>query len=224
MNRIATLITLFCLTSGQAMADAPRLVLQITVDGLRADLLPRYRENFINRGFNHLLNEGMVYTNAHYLHANTETIVGHTTLATGATPAVHGMVGNVWYHQESGELGYNIEDSEAPLLLTRSGNMEGAQVDPAQKRARSSGRSPRGILAPTFSDTLKIATDGQSKIFAISGKDRSAVAMAGKSGTAYWYSTDSGDFQTSTYYMSAYPDWVSDWNARRQAQQLDGQQ
>ena len=100
----------------------------------------------------------------------------------------------------------------------------GAQVDPAQKRARSSGRSPRGILAPTFSDTLKIATAGQAKIFGISGKDRSAVAMAGKTGTAYWYSTNNGDFQSSRYYMEKYPDWVVTWNRQRKAEQLAGKQ
>lgn len=95
-------------------------------------------------------------------------------------------------------------------------------MDPAQKRARSSGRSPRGILAPTFSDTLKIGTAGGAKIFGISGKDRSAVAMAGKTGTAYWYSTNSGDFQSSTYYMDRYPDWVVSWNGQRKAETLGG--
>ncbi len=212
----------FFISCGTVSAETPRLVLQITIDGLRADLLDRYAENFGTGGFNYLLRHGVVYTNAHYLHANTETIVGHTTLATGATPAVHGMIGNVWYHAESGELGYNIEDSDAPLIPTRETTAEGAQVDPAQKRARSSGRSPKGILVPTFSDTLKIATAGKAKIFGISGKDRSAVAMAGQSGTAYWYSTNNGDFQSSQYYMERYPDWVRNWNERRIAQRLSG--
>jgi predicted AlkP superfamily pyrophosphatase or phosphodiesterase len=133
-------------------------------------------------------------------------------------------VGNVWYHADSGELGYNIEDAEAPLLPTRKNKLEGAQVDPAQKRARSSGRSPRGILAPTFSDTLSIASGGKARVFGIAGKDRSAVAMAGKTGTAYWYSTDSGDFQSSAYYMDAYPGWVNAWNEQRLAEQLGGSQ
>jgi predicted AlkP superfamily pyrophosphatase or phosphodiesterase len=204
----------------QAVADAPRLVLQITVDGLRADLLSRYEGSFGDGGFRYLKRAGAVFTNTHYLHANTETIVGHTTLATGATPAVHGMIGNVWYQGESGGLGYNIEDAQAPLLPTRQSVTKGAQLDPAQKRARSSGRSPRNILVPTFSDTLKIATMGKGKNFGISGKDRGAVAMAGHSGTAYWYSTDTGDFQTSSYYQESYPQWVSDWNDKRFAAQL----
>ena len=222
MKLPAYLSVVFVLAAAQAPAahSAPKLVLQITVDGLRGDLLDRYAENFSEGGFNYLINNGVVYKNAHYLHANTETIVGHTTLATGATPAVHGMVGNVWYHADSGDLGYNIEDAKAPLIPTREEQIEGAQVDPAQQRARSSGRSPRSILVPTFSDTLALASGGQARIFSISGKDRSAVAMAGKTGTAYWYSTNNGDFQTSSYYMKNYPGWVTDWNHQRQAQKL----
>ncbi len=73
-----------------------KLILQITVDGLRGDLLNRYSGQLGNGGFRYLLEKGAVYANAHYSHANTETIVGHATLATGAQPADHGMVGNVW--------------------------------------------------------------------------------------------------------------------------------
>jgi predicted AlkP superfamily pyrophosphatase or phosphodiesterase len=222
--RAAATLCLFSLmfAGNGANAAPPRLVLQITVDGLRADLLSRYADSFVAGGFNYLLENGAVFTNAHYLHANTETIVGHTTLATGATPAVHGMIGNVWYHADSGELGYNIEDAQAPLLPTREQSVTGAQVDPAQKRSRSSGRSPRAILAPTFSDTLKIASAGKAKIFGIGGKDRSAVAMAGKTGTAYWYSTDNGDFLSSAYYLQRYPDWVTAWNGKRMAESFSG--
>ena len=96
-----------------------RLVLQITVDGLRGDLLDRYGDRFGEGGFRSLLERGTVYTNAHHEHANTETIVGHATLATGAHPSGHGMVGNVWYDREADELAYNIEDPEGPLLPTR---------------------------------------------------------------------------------------------------------
>lgn len=212
------------LVASATAVAAPRLVLQITVDGLRGDLLERYSDNFSKGGFNYLRNRGVEYSNAHYLHSNTETIVGHTTLSTGTTPAVHGMIGNVWYDVKSEGLAYNIEDATAPLLPTREETVAATQLDPAQKRSRSSGRSPRGILVPTFSDTLTIATGGKAKVFGISGKDRGAVAMAGKTGTAYWYSTDTGDFQSSSYYMAAYPAWVKTWNDQRRAEALEGGQ
>ena len=84
------------LASAQPRQDI-RLVLQITVDGLRADLLNRYQASFGKEGFQYLLRQGTVYTNAQYQHANTETIVGHATLATGTFPSQHGMIGNVWF-------------------------------------------------------------------------------------------------------------------------------
>ena len=170
-------ILLLILTASVANATPPKLVLQITVDGLRADLLNRYSDNFGKGGFSRLMREGAVFTNAHYLHANTETIVGHTTLATGATPAVHGMVGNVWYHADSGELGYNIEDPEAPLLPTRDNAMQAAQVDPAQKRARSNGRSPRAILAPTLADTLLMSRPGEARVFGPSSLENEDIVL-----------------------------------------------
>ena len=181
---------LLLLAAAEAPADSPeiRLVLQVTVDGLRADLINRYE--FGEGGFRYLLDNGTVYRNAHYQHANTETIVGHTTLATGTTPSRHGMIGNVWFDREEKQLAYNIEDPEAPLLPTRDDESAGVQVDPAQKKARTSGRSPRVILAPTLSDVLTTYTSGGAKVFGVSGKDRSAVALAGKTGKAFWISTN----------------------------------
>ncbi len=199
-----------------------KLVLQITVDGLRADLLNRYQAGFGKGGIRYLQRQGTVYSNAHYQHANTETIVGHTTLATGTFPSQHGMVGNVWFDREAGELAYNIEDANAPLLPSREQNSEGEQVDPSQKLARTKGRSPTAILVPTFSDGLAAYFSGRSKVFGVSGKDRSAVAMAGQTGKAFWYSTNNGDFITSKYYYDDYPDWARRWNEQRKAEKFAG--
>ena len=203
-------------------AENIRLVLQLTVDGLRADLLARYADRLSSDGFLLLKRHGTVFANAHYQHANTETIVGHSTLATGAQPSMHGMTGNVWFDAEADELVYNIEDAQYPLIASRKQEVTGAQVDPAQKLARTSGRSPRALLAETFADKLKAHSGGRARIFSVSGKDRGAVALAGKAGKAFWMSTDSGDFVTSSYYYATYPEWVVRWNAKRKAQALAG--
>jgi len=208
--------------ASHAATEPVRLVLQITVDGLRGDLLERYGDRFGPGGFRHLLDTGVFFANADYQHANTETIVGHATLATGAHPSQHGMIGNVWYDRADGELSYNIEDPDHPILPTREETTAGAQVDPAQKQSRTPGRSPRSLLVSTFGDELVVHHAGRSNVFSVSGKDRSAVAMSGHAGKAFWYSTDSGDFVTSSYYYDAYPKWVVEWNARRQAESHDG--
>ena len=195
----------------------PRLILQITVDALRADLPHRYAHVLGDGGFRRLWSEGIEYTNAHYQHANTETIVGHVSLATGTVPAAHGMVGNVWYDRERGRLVYNIEDARYRLLTAGADVDQNAEIDPTQKAAKVEGRSPAVILSSTFSDELAIHFNGNSKIFAVSVKDRGAVSMAGHAGKAFWFSKTSGEFVTSTYYYKQYPDWVNVWNARKPA-------
>ena len=204
---------------GAIAADAPatRLIVQITVDGLRGDLLSRYGRSFGPDGFRRLTEAGLWYTDAHHLHANTETIVGHATLATGAHPSEHGMVGNSWYNRADGRLGYNIEDPEHAVLPVPGFDGEGEQLDPTQAAAQTTGRSPANILASTFGDELIKSNNGRSKVISASGKDRSAVAMAGHAGKAFWMSVATGAYETSTFYYEDYPDWVTEWNADRPA-------
>jgi len=206
------IISSFASFTAFAEQKAPKLVLQITVDQLRGDMPYRYLDKMGKNGFNYLLKEGVVYKDAHHNHANTETIVGHATLATGALPAVHGMIGNVWYDNKLERLIYNIEDADYPLLSANADVNQETEIDPTQRTAKSSGRSPRNIQVSTFSDELSIATNGKAKIFGVSIKDRGAVSLAGHMGKAFWFSKSSGEFVTSAYYYDKYPSWVSNWN------------
>ncbi|MFD0980617.1 alkaline phosphatase family protein [Tropicimonas aquimaris] len=195
--------------------ERPRLILQITVDQLRGDMPIRHQSQFGEGGFRYLMEAGIHYTNAHHTHANTETIVGHTTLATGANPAAHGMVGNLWYDRSSGRTVYNIEDPDYSILTSGADVDDETEIDPTQRAAKTDGRSPRAILTSTFGDELAVNTAGASKIFGVSIKDRGAVAMAGHAGKAFWFSKSAGEFVTSNYYYDAYPAWVEEWNAKR---------
>lgn len=200
----------------------PKLVLQITVDGLRGDLPLRYADRLGDGGFRYLLEKGTHYANAHYQHANLETIVGHVVLATGAFPSAHGMVANVWLDRETGELAYNIEDNRYSILSKEGGVDKKTEIDPTQRMARTDGRSPKAILTSTFSDELAVSNGGRSKIFGVSVKDRGAVSLAGHAGKAFWFSKKTGEFITSTFYCDAYPSWVSQWNSRRLADTYQG--
>ncbi|WOJ94400.1 alkaline phosphatase family protein [Congregibacter variabilis] len=193
-------------------APEVRLVLQVTVDQLRGDLPLRHMEQFGSGGFRYLAKHGVWYTNANYRHANTETIVGHSSLATGTIPAVHGMVGNVWLDRDADTLVYNVEDSNYALLSANADVDKSSEIDPTQRVANSDGRSPRALLSSTFSDQLAIRYPKDSKIFAVSVKDRGAIPLAGQSGKAFWFSKAAGEFVTSNYYYEAYPQWVLDWN------------
>ncbi len=211
------LSSLILITSVVASENAPppRLVLQITVDQLRGDLVGRELDRMGKGGFRYLFDNGVVYLDAHHAHANTETIVGHATLATGAHPAAHGMIGNAWFDRKLGRLVYNIEDPDYPILTAGAGIDKKGEVDPTQRLAKTDGRSPRAIMTSTFSDEMAIRYGQSSKTFAVSVKDRGAVSMGGHAGKAFWFSKKAGEFITSRYYYKKYPDWVVKWNARR---------
>ena len=202
--------------------EQPKLILQITVDALRGDLPGRFDAVIGDGGFRYLMEEGIHYTNAHYQHANTETIVGHASLATGTVPAAHGMIGNVWFDRELGRLAYNIEDSAYHLLTVGADVDQKTEIDPTQRAAKVDGRSPNNILTSTLSDEMAIHFGGQSKIFAVSVKDRGAVSLAGHAGKAFWFSKAGGEFITSNYYYDQYPEWVNKWNARDLASAYSG--
>jgi len=188
------------------VAEKPRLILQITVDQFRGDLPTRYADRLGEGGLRYLLEEGIHYNNAHHAHANTETIVGHVTLATGAHPAAHGMIGNIWFDRTTGLTTYNIEDPDYRLLTEGADIDDETEIDPTQKAATSDGRSPAAILTTTFSDELASLTAGKAKIFGVSVKDRGAVSMAGHTGKAFWFSKATNQFVTSSYYYDEYGD------------------
>jgi predicted AlkP superfamily pyrophosphatase or phosphodiesterase len=214
------LLVAFFFNAVASAGDKPRLILQITVDQLRGDLPTRYYDRLGEGGFRYLWEAGVVYRDAHHAHANTETIVGHATLATGAHPATHGMIGNLWFDRETGFTTYNVEDPGYRLLTEGASVDASTEIDPTQRAARSDGRSPAAILVTTFGDELRSNTGGEAKVVGISVKDRGAISMAGHSGTAYWFSKASGEFVTSTYYLDRYPDWVTAFNATKPAQRF----
>ena len=144
--------------------------MQITVDQLRGDLPTRYYDRLGDGGFRYLWESGIVFHDAHHVHANTETIVGHTTLATGAHPAAHGMIGNLWFDRETGFTTYNVEDARYPLLTADASVDASTEIDPTQRAARSEGRSPAAILVTTFADELRSQSGGKARAVAVSVK------------------------------------------------------
>ena len=220
MSKWISRFSLIVLAVAASIASAnpqPKLVLQITVDALRGDLPQRFSNVLGDGGFRYLMEQGIHYSAANYQHANTETIVGHASLATGTVPAAHGMVANVWFDRELDRLVYNIEDPDYHLLTVGADVDDKTEIDPTQRAARVDGRSPNNILSSTFSDEMAVHFAGQSKIFAVSVKDRGAVSLAGHAGKAFWFSKAGGEFVTSNYYYQQYPGWVNEWNARKPA-------
>lgn len=166
---------------------APKLAVVVSVDGLSESRLMAYRPWYV-AGLRRLLDEGRVEQEAFYRHLNTETGPGHASLGTGAPPRVHGIVLNSWHEEKPGR-------GQVPVYCTD-------QPDPSASPGASNPiPGPANLRVPTLGDRLVAGKPG-ARVISVSGKDRSAIFLAGKSPAhaAYWYDRGSGHFTTSAAY------------------------
>jgi len=179
----------------------PKLVVVMVVDGLPSEQVQRYRDQFGQGGFRRLLDQGASFSNAHQAHGVTVTAVGHSAVLTGAYPYQHGIIGNNWIDPVSKTSIYCTEDTNYTYI--------GEDTKP------SDGTAPTRLRVNTLGDELRYATGGRAKVVTVSGKDRGAILLAGKTGTAYMYMDKTGDFASSTYYMKEHPAWVQRFDAAK---------
>ncbi len=187
----------------------PKLVVILVIDQFREDYLERYRSDFKDRGFRLFLDEGAYFPDCYFNYANTKTSPGHATIGTGAYTNGHGIASNDWWDlsRNTKRPISSVEDPRYPLVGMTDGKAH-------------EGSSPRNLLATTLGDEVRLDTKGESKLFGISLKDRAAILTSGHSANgAYWVDSASGRFITSTYYMSALPDWAVAFNASNRADQ-----
>ncbi len=185
----------------------PKLVVVIVIDQFRGDYLERYHDQFGDSGFRLLMDHGAYFPNCNYNYANTRTAPGHATLVTGAYSNGHGIAANEWWDQKKKKMVTSVEDDDTKLVGVTDA---------------ISGNSPHNLLADTIGDELKLATQGNARVFGVSLKDRGAILPAGFAGNAaYWIEPRSGAWVTSTYYRDDLPKWAQDFNSSRPAKYWD---
>lgn len=185
----------------QKNINRPKLVVGIVVDQMRWDYLYRYANRYTDGGFKRLLKDGFSCENTLINYTPTITACGHTCIYTGSVPAVHGIVGNDWYNRELSRDVYCAEDST---------------VNTVGSTSNAGKMSPRNMQVTTIGDELRLSNNFQSKVVGVAIKDRGAILPAGHSATAaYWYDGTTGNWVTSTYYMTQLPDWAADFNSMK---------
>src|ERR1035438_5032639 len=204
MTKLSILLLAAMCVAGAATRK-PKLVVAIVVDQFRYDYLTRYRAEY-TAGLNRLLTEGAVFTNANYAHVPTITAVGHSTVLTGATPSISGIVANDWYDRDEGAPVSSVSDAGTQLL-----------------GGSGAGSSPHRLLVSTIGDELKIADGGESRVIGISLKDRAAILPSGHMADgAFWLDVKSGNFASSTYYYQELPVWAKEFNSQHPADKYRG--
>lgn len=172
----------------------PKLVVFITVDQLREDMLDRYRAD-LHAGYARLMG-GAFFVNAFQDHAITETAPGHASTMSGRFPRSTGITSNL----------VGVIDPNFPLL---SG------------LANEVGASPMRFNGTTLFDWLR-AKDPRSRALSVSKKDRAAILPIGRAKQdVYWFSGN-GNFTTSVYYRDTLPEWVRRFNDRHIARGYAG--
>lgn len=193
-------------------APPPRLVVVLSIDQFRADYLTRLADLYLPAmtndqpgGFRYLMERSAWFTNAQFEHYPLFTAPGHAVLLSGAHPYKSGIVSNEWWDPQQLRVVYCVE---AP----------GERVVGAGEKSTARPMGPRNFRASTIGDELKRATNGRSKVVALSIKDRSAILMAGHvADTVIWFDTGGGSWISSSAYChnGQLPAWVSELNSRK---------
>lgn len=179
-------------------AKKPRLIVQITLDQVRADVFAETTPAF-SGGLFRLVSEGCWVKNGVADHAITVSLPGHAALSTGAYPSTHGLTANEWWVEKSGRWTWADAGSDANEKIAGAGERDGP--------------SARNLLAPTIGEAVK-AANAEAKAVSLSTGNAIAVAYGGhRSDAAYWFDATSGAFVTSTYYRAASHDWVTAFNS-----------
>ncbi len=126
----------------------PRVVVLIVLDGMRRDYFDRYAA--LMPTFTTLRQRGAWFSQAQLSILPSNTAVGHSTISTGADPAVHGVTGT------------NVYD--------RIGRV---------RREIFAGGEPGDLMALTLADVWQFATSGRAIILAQGSIDRAATPLAG---------------------------------------------
>ena len=126
----------------------PRVVVLIVLDGMRRDYFDRYAT--LMPTLTALRRRGAWFTQAHLNILPSNTAVGHSTIATGTDPAVHGVTG------------VNVYD--------RIGRV---------RHEMFAGAEPGDLMALTLADVWQFTTSGRAIILAQGSIDRAATPLAG---------------------------------------------
>lgn len=173
----------------------PRIVVAVVVDQLATHALERHlphlpEEGALRRG----IARGALHRHVVYPYAGTYTAAGHAAIATGAPPAVSGVVANEVYDRERARVVAIVDDGEH-----------------AVHGVPDAYASPRALHVETVADALERATDGRARVVSLSIKDRAVAFTAGRTpDLALWYDARLPGYTSSTFYGEL-PAWLEAW-------------
>lgn len=164
---------------------AQRLFVSVTVDNLNSDKMIAVGQKSTSQGFKKLLERALIYQNASYPFSPVDRASAIAAIMTGATPYYNGITGVKW--------------------------LDTSTLRPASCVA---GDNPGNLLSSTFTDELKVGTEGQSLVFSIANHKDAAILSAGHAAdAAFWRDEHTHRWKTSNYYSKTGFKWLSAFDA-----------
>lgn len=191
-------------TSAAQTLERPRLIVGIVIDQMRYAYLLRFADDYGPDGFKRLERAGFNFKNVQLNYVPSFTGPGHASIYTGATPSVHGIVGNHYYSRAL----------QRPVYCTDDASVHGVGTQGAEGRM-----SPKNLKATTITDELRLATRFRGKVIGLSLKDRAAILPAGHFANAAYWLDKKGRFISSSFYRPRLPRWVERFNRAKHYQQ-----
>ena len=208
------ILVLFCTNqiwaqrTGYRTSNPPKVLIGIVVENMRPDYIDRYWNKFGNDGFRKLYTNGAVVTNMKITQHVQNYASGTATLFTGVYPSGHGIVDDVWYDR---------------LRIREVGAVADDYYFTVGSDSKSGNASPKKLMATTVGDNLKLFSMNKSKVYSIAVNAESAILSAGHAADgAWWFDPVSGRMISSSYYVSAFPEWARNFNMVSQGDRYSG--
>lgn len=184
MNRyLAIIIAALTATEMQAFQLAPRLVVNITIDQLRADYMEAFAPLYRSGGLRKFMEQSVIYDAASYPYAPVDKASAVATLSTGTSPYYHGIVSRKWLDRTTLRPVFCIDDQQHSF-------------------------SPINLVSTTIGDEMKISSNGASIVYSVAATPECAILSAGHAAdAALWIDSNTGKWRTSTYYGATPPAW-----------------
>lgn len=199
-----TTFLFFAIASFQSLAqttppDKPKLVVLVIVEQMRYEYLERFSSHFSSGGFRKLTSSGVNCIDAKVNFSYGQSASGYATIATGTTPANHGIIGNSWYTRKKQARISSVFDDDFPSIGTDA--HDEYQV------------SANNLIATTFGDELITQNFGRCRSYTISLDQQAAVLCSGhKSNGTFWLDEYTGNWMSGTYYNRVLPSWLHSFN------------
>lgn len=171
-------------------------------------------------GLRRLLDRGVYVPRVRLPYGTPYTAPGHATLATGAPPAVHGIIGNSWYRRDvepppgavsQAKIEAMVDaDHDAAAPIFRLPTAPGAASDPSlPSPTLGAGVSAKALRVPGLAEALHAGTGGKGMAIAIGLKARAACFVAGqRPDDVIFFEPEAGGMTTSAAYADRLPAWL----------------